>query len=248
MRSLKLKVVCALLISLSVVSATAGIKPSVTRFEEGESFDVALSKFNYNRVFVVGESISRVRIPEGTFIIDKSEGEEGASAHTGSVYLKPLFDTEVTAYFTTSLGHHFSLRVSPDESAGKTLEMVSIKPQRIKRQLRPKKVSRHDVRLKALMRAMMGQGRIKGFVRKTHLHEKPFAFKKGLELMLRERYQGQDLTGYIYRIHNTSKEAISLSNKVFANPQALSLALSTQVIKPGEYSWLYSIGGRTDVG
>lgn len=98
------------------------------------------------------------------------------------------------------------------------------------------------------MRAMMSQGGMKGFVRKTNLHEKPFIYKKGLELMLRERYQGQDFTGYIYRIHNTSKVTITLSNNMFTNPQALSLALSSSVIKPGEYSWLYSIGSRADVG
>ena len=63
----------------------AGTIPPVMQFEEGEQFNLSLSHINFNRVFVEGERITKLRYPMGTFVVDKSEFNN-SDASDGSVY------------------------------------------------------------------------------------------------------------------------------------------------------------------
>src|SRR3990167_4719347 len=101
----------------------AGTIPPVIQFEEGEQFNISLSHINFNRVFVEGEKITKLRYPMGTFVVDKSEFNN-PDGSDGSVYLKPVFDAPITVFFATDKGHHFSFTIKSNESAGKTLQLL----------------------------------------------------------------------------------------------------------------------------
>ncbi|MFO8821509.1 type-F conjugative transfer system secretin TraK, partial [Legionella pneumophila serogroup 1] len=49
----------------------ASTAPSVIAFEEGEQFNLTLSSINFNRVFVEGESITKLSYPEHAITVDK---------------------------------------------------------------------------------------------------------------------------------------------------------------------------------
>lgn len=229
----------SLLLVISLISSAlfAGIKPLEIRYEEGESFPLTLSKFNFSRIFVEGEKILRVRVPQGTFVIENEESspeEEGISS--GSVYLKPKFDAELTAYFTTDKGHHFSLRVTPDEGAGKTVRMRS----KHQYSVHSKKQNKHVQQLEQLMSAMIQGSTPFGFDG-MKVADKPFFVKKYLKLRLEKLYRGKGFTGYVYRIENTGKRAIDVNSSLFAAKGVKAMVLSKTHLNPHQSTHLYSL-------
>jgi len=232
---------------MSLISSTlfAGIKPLGLRFEEGESFQFSLSKFNFSRIYVEGEKIVRVRVPQGTFVIEKAQMEpEEEAVSAGSVYMKPKFDAEITAYFTTDKGHHFSLRVKPDESAGKTIRMISMKPKPV---IHWKKNEGYVQRLEQVMNSMLQDKKPEGFDGMS-VSDKPFFVQKNLKVQLEKFYRGEKLTGYVYRVQNTAKQARTLKPSLFADIGVKAMVLTETHLNPHQSVYLYSILDESERG
>ena len=216
--------------------ATAGSIPSVIAFEEGEQFNLSLSSINFNRIFVDGEKIIKLSYPERAFIVDKSEMNDPASAE-GSIYLKPAFDVPITLFLTTDKGHHFSLTISPNEAVGKTLKLVA-KPQS-KLYFVKQDVSLLNQNEEAM--AAMKAGQVpKDFHTKPAL-PRPFYIKKDIKVVLQKKFQGESVTGYVYRLENTSKHEIALTTDFFSHSKALSLSLSEEHLAPKKVAYLYGL-------
>lgn len=232
----KLKIAIFLIGLLGTGIATAGSIPSVIGFEEGEQFNLSLSSINFNRIFVEGEKIIKLSYPERAFTVDKSEMNDPASSE-GSIYLKPAFDVPITLFLTTDKGHHFSLTVSPNEAVGKTLKLVA-KPQS---KLHFVKQDVSDVNQNEDVMAAIKAGQIpKDFHAKPTL-PRPFYIKKNIKVVLQKQYQGESVTGYVYRLENTSKHEIALTTELFSHPKALSLSLSEEHLAPKKVAYLYGL-------
>ena len=214
----------------------SGVAPVAITFEDGEQFALSLSSINYNRVYVEGETISKLRYPAGTFILEKSDSKNQGRLED-SVYLKPVFDAPLTIYFTTDKGHHFSLTVKPDESAGKTLRLL------VKNQTTLKYVKRdtNDVSdMDAAMAAMKSGEAPKDFSTQ-HVISRSFYVKKDIKVSLEKHYQGAHSAGYVYRIENKSNHEVALSTALFSHKKAESLSLSDDTLAPQKVAYLYGL-------
>lgn len=210
--------------------------PVAIAFEEGEHFNLSLSSINYNRVFVEGETITALRYVKGTFVVEKGDPEK-PETFEDSVYLKPVFDTPLTIFFTTDKKHHFSLTVKPDESAGKTLRLL------VKNQTALKYVKRDTTNISdvdAAMAAMKVGETPKDFSIK-HVVSRPFYVKKDIKVSLEKHYQGASSSGYVYRIENKSNHEIALSTSLFSYKKAESLSLSDDILAPKKVAYLYGL-------
>lgn len=212
----------------------AGIAPSIIPFKEGEQFRLSLSRINFNRIFVQGESITKLSYPKPALTVDKSEL---GNASDGSVYLKPNLDVPITVFITTNKGHHLSLTLSPDDSFGKTLQLVS----RTQTNVRYVKSDTRDVtEVEAAMSAMKIGDMPKDFKAKP-VTPRPFYLKKDIKVTLEKQYQGSNLTGYVYRLENKSNHGINLNTDLFAHRDAQSLSLSKERLLPKEVAYLYGL-------
>jgi conjugal transfer pilus assembly protein TraK len=217
-------------------SATAEIKPSVIPFEEGSQFNVSLSNINFNRVFVEGEKIIKLSYPERAFTVDKSEMEDPNSTE-GSIYLKPTFDVPITLFLTTDKGHHFSLTITPQEAVGKTLKFVT------KRQTKLDFVNNNvgDLNQNEEVLAAIKAGEVPHDFHLKRTLSRPFYIKKDIKVILQKQYQGEALTGYVYRLENTSNHEIPLTTALFSNNKAITLSLSDEKIAPKKVAYLYGL-------
>ena len=214
----------------------AGSVPSVISFEDGEQFNLSLSRLNFNRVFVEGEKITKLRFPEGTFVLDKSDLNQPESTEA-SVYLKPVFDAPITVFFSTDKGHHFSLTIRPDETYGKTLRLL------VKNQTKLKYVKRDvpDVsEVDAAILAMKAGDVPKDFT-SVQVISRPFYVKKDIRVSLEKQYQGARLSGYVYRLENKGPHPIELSTSIFSHKKAESLSLSDETLAPKKVAYLYGL-------
>ena len=216
--------------------------PSVTAFEEGEHLNLALSRMDFNRIFVEGEKITKLRYPEGAFILDKSDLNQGDSEE-GSVYLKPVSDIPITVFFSTDKGHHFALSITPKDSLGKTLRL------QLKRQTRLTYAS-HDVGKTSDVEEIMGslkEGNLpEGFQKKPVL-SRSFYVKKDLKVSLEKHYRSEAHSGYVYRIENKGSRPMPLSSALFSHKHAQSLVLSDEVLAPKGIGYLYGLYSRDTV-
>lgn len=223
----------SLLISSTVL---AGTLPPVMQFEEGEQFNLSLSHINFNRVFVEGEKITKLRYPTGTFVVDKSESSN-PDVGDGSVYLKPVFDAPITVFFSTDKGHHFSFTIKSDESSGKTLRLL------VKNQTKLKYV-RHDTpnisETDSLIAAMKA-GFVPEHFKSVRITPKPFYVKKDIKVTLEKQYQGKGLSGYVYRIENKSSHEMALSTSLFSHKKAEVLSLTQDTLEPKQVAYLYGL-------
>ena len=223
----------SLLISSIVL---AGTIPPVMQFEEGEQFNLSLSHINFNRVFVEGERITKLRYPTGTFVVDKSEFNNPESSD-GSVYLKPVFDAPITVFFATDKGHHFSFTIKSDESSGKTLRLL------VKNQTQLKYVKRDvpNISETDAVIAAMKAGEVPQHFKSIRIIPEPFYVKKDIKVILEKQYQGDRLSGYIYRIENKSSHEMALSTALFSHKKAEALSLSQDSLAPKQVAYLYGL-------
>lgn len=226
----------ACLISILVSSASiAGTAPQHITFQEGEQFNVSLSRLNYNRVFVEGEKIISASFPAGTVIMDKSDMENPNSPEE-SAYFKPIFDEPITIFFTTDKKHHFSLTVKANETTGKTVALLARRDAS-----RYVKSTVNNVSDIEDVMAKMREGEVpKDFV-EARVIPRPFVVKKDVKVVLQKQYEGEKLTGYVYRLENKGARSIELSTSLFDKRNAASLALSDDTLEPKQIAYLYGL-------
>ncbi|HAU3911456.1 TPA: type-F conjugative transfer system secretin TraK [Legionella pneumophila] len=214
----------------------ASTPPSVIAFEEGEQFNLTLSSINFNRVFIEGESITKLSYPEHAITVDKSEMDNPESTDS-SVYIKPNFQVPITLFLTTDKGHHVSLTLTPDESVGKTLRLVP----RAQTKLKFVKLDTPDASEVDEAIAAMKAGETPKEFNEKRVIPSPFYIKKNIKVTLEKQYQGKRFTGYVYRLENTSNHELALTTALFAHKDAESLSLSDEALPPKKIAYLYGL-------
>ena len=232
----KVKKSIALISILFSGLACAGSAPSVITFEEGEQFNLSLSRINLNRIFVEGENIVKLSYPEKTFTIEKCE-QDASDCTYDSIYLKPVYEVPVTLFLTTDKGRHLSLTIAPNDTDGKTLKLVA-KPQS---RLKYVKSDTHDVSEVDEVMAAMKAGATPEEFNEKRVNPSPFYIKKNIRVTLEKQYQGTRLTGYVYRLENKSNHEIALTTDLFSHKNAASLSLSDEALAPNKIAYLYGL-------
>lgn len=225
----------AVLIAASF-SVVAGIKPQVVKFLEGETFAYSLSRYNYNRIAVVGEKITEVRFSSAAFALDTSKSDH-PEENDGAVYIKPLQEMPMSIYFSTNKGHNFSIQAKQGDGAGQTIHFVSTKPRRFSH------VAKREVHLtrnQKVMKDMVSGSTPKGF-ESFSPNEKPFKIKNKLELKLVSLLKGQGLTGFVYKVSNHTTKTQKLTRNLFANKKLKAISISEKSLKPNQTAYVFSL-------
>ena len=228
---------CTILVGLLLTtSVLAGIPPKPFSFEDGEQFNLPLSKSNFNRIYVEGEKIVQLSLPENTFVVDKSDMNDTQS-NEGSVYLKPLYEAPLTVYFTTDKNHHFSITVHADESDGKTMKFVM--RNNVQKHFIAPKIS--DVVLAEDVISTLKQGLLPENFKQEKVPNKSFYVKKDIKVVFEKSYKSSDKTAYICRLENKSTHPITLKTSLFNHKNAEYLELSDETLAPKQIAYLYGL-------
>lgn len=220
------------LLALASIAA-AGEVPEVTKFSEGEALHVSLSKLNFNRIFIEGESIIKVSYLKNAFLVEKDRNEE----QDGSIYLKPLSALPLTLFIVTNENHHLSLTVSANLELGKTIALVSKESKGFNyRKAKEEENARESDVLAELM-----EGRAPTGFTEEAVQSKPFNFHHQFKLTLMKQYRSDDKTAYVYQVENKTKNVLELTPKLFENNKLLNLELTQSEIKPNEIAYFYGI-------
>lgn len=223
-------------LGLMLISASlwGGNAPVALSFAEGEQFEVALSRLNFNRIFVEGEKIVQLAYPENAFTVNKTAGSTGEM--DSSAYLKPMADIPLTVFFVTDANHHFSLTIRPQETEGKTIRLV---PKGVEKKTAFKHPEAGNEAEEVIERLMAGD--IPDGFKAKPTPARPFYVNKILKLNLKKAFEHQGMSAYIYTIENKSNAIQALNTALFANQSALSLRLSKEAIAPNETALLYGL-------
>lgn len=211
----------------------AGNTPSAIKFEEGEQFNASLSRLNYSRIFVEGESIVKVSFPENAFIVEKTKPEDDDP--DGSVYLKPLANIPLTVFFTTNENHHFALTIKPSDELGKSVKFVSkgLKGFDYAQSKEVEKYKTNDAMTSII------EGKTPDGFKEIKTIPGSFNLHKNLRLTLVKQYRGKDSSAYVYRVENISNNSVELEPSLFENNKLLSLELSEKNLAPKQAGYLY---------
>ncbi|KTD47441.1 putative conjugative transfer protein TraK [Legionella quinlivanii] len=216
-------------------SLSAATPVATFKFEEGEQFTLSLSSLNFNRIDVEGERIVKVSFPEHAFIVEQNK--ENDDDLDGAVVLKPLAHIPLTVYFTTDRNHHFSATISPIEDLGKTIRFVSKKMRGFDFvDMKEKRQYQSSDLMTALMEGTMPLGYQEVPVKPT-----TFYLHKHLKVTLVKQYQGEDSSGYVYRIENQSRSEMALTPALFEHPKLVTMELSEKRLKPQQTAYFYGI-------
>lgn len=231
-----------LILGLLAVNAMAEM-PKEVKFQEGESIKLVLSKINLNRVFVKGDKITQIRYPEKAFAIDTS-GIEDSESGLDSVYIKPVFDGELTLFVTTNKNHNFSIQVSSDDSEGKTVQMIPSS----KRHKKPAhaSITQNTKEIKTSLNEEiiedMAQERTPKEFNLLNIKGQPFYIQKVIKAKPIKVYQGNNLKSYVYEIENKSKSSVALKNEWFTtNKNIRAMRLEKGELQPGEKTHFYAV-------
>lgn len=233
------------LLSSSVFATTMPVK-------DGENIDLVLSRINFNRLSVQDDQITEIRFLQGSFTVEKNEkpGETGEPRFNESIYLRPVFDDELTLFVETRKKHHFSIRVHSDEKTGKDIELVMTSLPKIWQPARADQDEKVDEEVEAdnvspsfdeIIADMEANQVPKGFD-EVKVAGQPFYLRKNIKLKLEKTFKGNGLGGYVYRVENKDSRPIEIKNEWFLDNKNLrAIRLSENVLAPGESAWLYSV-------
>lgn len=225
----KLKVI--FLIGLPLL-ACAGIKPEKINFENGEIFKLNLSKYDFNRLYVMGEKVTKARFSQGAFHVDTSGLDD--EEDDGAVYIKPALHRVSTMYVNTNKGHNFAIEAIQDESPGKSINFVfNAKQVPIKKLIKSKQSYDvlHEVHID---KTPAGYKKVYGHTSKTLL-------TRFLRADLISHYQSKYSDVYKYQIENISNTEQTIPFGAIKTPEVTRFFIEKTQLKPHQSTVLVSL-------
>lgn len=225
----KLKIV--LFIGLPMF-AIAGIKPDKVTFENGEIFKVKLSKYDFNRLYVMGEKVTKARYSQGAFHVDTSGLDD--EEDDGAVYIKPALHRISTMYINTDKGHNFAIEAIQDDLPGKSINFVfNAKHAPIKSFVEGKQ--NHDVLHEVRFdKTPAGYKRVYGHTSSTYLN-------RSLRANLISHYQNKNSDVYKYQIENIGSKTQLIPFGAIKTPEVSRFFIETTSLKPHRSTVLVSL-------
>ena len=216
-------------LSLGLISvANAGINKS---FTDNSNIEVDLSKSNYNRLVVVGDTIDKGYFPDRTLAFK--------TVKDGSAYIDILKDEPVTLFIDTKGGHHFSVTVNPVDKLGQTVVLTpenALKGQALKFE---KKSPYEETITKLIHSAMLGEVPSGYGVKTAFKGFKPF--NKNLSLKTKKQLVGSQFTVDIVQIYNNSKESRPLYESWFRSQGVKAVAFSQSKLPAKKSALMYVV-------
>jgi type-F conjugative transfer system secretin TraK len=210
----------------------AGNKPEKINFENGETFKVNLSRFDYNRVIVHGEKIIKARYAKGSYQVDTSEVEDDED--DGAVYLKPVMNRVSTMYISTNKGHTFGIEGVQDDIPGRSFDF-SFKKTFIEKPIKTTNTIKRDILHDARVGVTpVGFKKIDDYVSITNLN-------RYLKASLINHYVNGNKEVYKYQITNNSNKVENIPYTAIKTPEVIRYFIGTDKLKPKSSTILVSL-------
>jgi conjugal transfer pilus assembly protein TraK len=198
------------------------------RVEENETIALTLSRTDFNRLFVEGDKITKLRFPEGNLSVENDKD--------GSVYLDVKDDKPFTVFVTTQRGTHFSTTIKASDMTGQTIGLIAIHSNsaKLKGNAMPKagKVTPEN-ELVALVSSVEKEEQKAGFKsQKPGLQS--VQIKPNLTSTLVYTLSNPKKMGQKFEIKNTGKKPISFEDKWFKDKDTKALLVKERVVYPNE--------------
>jgi conjugal transfer pilus assembly protein TraK len=226
--------------SLMAFLALESVGQTTLPVRDNSDVTLSLSQVNFNRLFMKNDTILDFAYPKGAMDIQKDKGD-------GSVYILPINPNPFTLFLTTEAGHHFSVTVTPEDSLGKTVELVAPKiataqnPVKSRISTSPKiaeethadgmlEIIKH-MELKELMPGM----------KVSHPFGRVERMGAGLSLVPKEIWSGEGIEAARLEIYNGGSKELNLLPEWFEGKDVTAMKLSQPTLKPHEKAILYRV-------
>ncbi len=206
----------------------------IQNFSDNDTITVELSSTNYNRLFVANDIISKVRVPEGTLVVEYDP--------EGSVYLDLLKTEPLTVFISTKGGHNVTMTIKPVESLGHTVQLTP-KTATVQAREFEKKAPKEETVTK-LIQAMMNNQMPIGYGVKS-VFSSYRSFNKDLTFKVSKQFVGDAYLGEVLTIYNRSKTPVKLDEAWFKGEDTRAIALSKQIIAPKGSETIYVVKEAT---
>lgn len=225
--------------ALAILSQTTCYAESI-HVKDNSDFALTLSQSNYNRVFIKNDKILDFAFPNNAMALKRDEGD-------GSVYLMPATTNPFTLFLTTEAGRHFSVTVNGEASLGKTIELVPQQPVIAKSNTGITKAASlsKDAMPETILSMITHMERHEALqgVNIKRQYARSERWSKGLTLLPKELWEGNDIKGEIIELYNGGNEPLLLSQEWFAKGDVKAIKFSRGTLAPKESALLYRVQG-----
>ncbi|MGL6029915.1 MAG: type-F conjugative transfer system secretin TraK [Legionella sp.] len=218
---------------MSLCIACLGCTPLVQaqtllNVEENETIELNLSSTDFNRLFVTGDKITKLRFPEGNLTVENDKD--------GSIYLDVKENKPFTLFVTTQSGAHFSATIKTGEMTGQTIGLMaahskSSTPARVFSAKSHKNNSEQE--LVALVSSVEKEEQKAGF-KSQRPSIKPVLIKSNVTSTLVYTLSDAKKMGQKFEIKNTGRRPVTFDDKWFKDSDTKALLVKERVIYPNE--------------
>lgn len=217
--------------SLGVVflgCATLSHAQTILNVEENETIELNLSRTDFNRLFVEGDKITKIRFPEGNLSVENDKD--------GSIYLDVKEEKPFTLFVTTQSGSHFSATIKTGEMTGQTIGLLAVNSQSSKSKVMlTSKIAQKNPEneLIALVSSVEKEEQKSGF-KSQRPSLKPVLLKSNLTSTLVYTLSDSKKMGQKFEIKNTGRKPVTFDDKWFKDNDTKALLVKQRVVYPNE--------------
>lgn len=211
-------------------------KANEITLSNNDNVSLSMSANQMNRIYVNGDLISNVNCPAGFCEIAHNKDDPN-----GSLYIKFKTQEAFTYYISTHNGYHFGIQVTPKLTDHGDTVAFNLIGGSAKSLLNTKNSNYADLiikRMKSLIRQESSDNWVYRSVQST---KENTLTVHGIEIKPISIYQGQELTGFISEITNTTNKPQAISENLFYVTGNRAIALNKSSLAPHESGKLYVI-------
>lgn len=208
------------------------------RVKDGESVTVTISSNDLTRIAMHGDS--RIEQVWG----NKEDLEIQPDKERGQLYIKPLTNNPALSFFVRDTeGSTYTIIA---KQANIPSETVILKSGHRKTTKGYYKSETYIESINRLIKAMALEADLEDY--SSNRHEHPVRLWRGFDIKLVSRYNGQQLVGETYVIHNKTGEKVSFHESEFFSfgEDVRAVSLESLDLVPGESTSVFVIRGATE--
>ncbi|WP_391349491.1 type-F conjugative transfer system secretin TraK [Azospirillum sp. A23] len=211
------------LVALPVSAGAMQIKKVV----DGGEISATVSKLDPNRIAVVGDRVTSVKMEKGAFsaTVDKA---------TGDLYVQTLPGGEgapLNFFLTTERGYTYKLLLTPGDRPSEQIALHNPQVNGSKEAGDWERETPFQESVVRLIRSMVLEETIKGY--EISAPDTSYDLGGGIRLVLKAQYLGKSLDGEAYTVRNTLSQPVELTEQRFKRAGVVAAMLTERVLQPG---------------
>ena len=191
--------------------------------QDGIEVSITVSKEVLNRIAVSNDRIMTIKGITGQFELDKEP-------ELGQVFLKPVAADShdlIHLFLITEKGHTYPLSLSLQEGPAQSILLIPIEETATGQQS-----THYEAVLKNLVQAIVNNTSLTGLVKEEKSLLKLIPKIKNLKITSVQSYSGYNFRAQVLEVTNTGKEAMTLKEQDFYQPNTKAIAILNPNLTP----------------